>query len=221
MKDICCIISAGDVNTTYLLNKKSEYHFFIAADAGYEKAKNTGIIPELAVGDFDSISQPLSQYTSSASSSNSMSDYPKFIQFPIEKDFSDTHLAIEEGIKLGYTHFHVYGALGGDRFSHSLANIQTLLFMKKKNVSVTLIGMHETIYLLHKETLQLTPPMHSTFSIFSLSDLCTGVTIEGGKYPLRDATLTNDFPLGISNESLNSMISISVDDGFLLVILEQ
>ena len=144
-----------------------------------------------------------------------------FRRKPIEKDFSDTHLAIEEGIKLGYTHFHVYGPLGGDRFSHSLANIQTLLFMKKKNVSVTLIGMHETIYLLDKETLQLTPPLHSTFSIFSLSDLCTGVTIEGGKYPLRDATLTNDFPLGISNESLNSMISISVDDGFLLVILEQ
>lgn len=220
MKKICCIISAGDVNTTHLFNNKSKYHFFIAADGGFEKALDSRINPTLVVGDFDSLGQYHSEFILAPSSSNSMSEPPKFIQFPVEKDFSDTHLAIEEGIKLGYTCFYVYGALGGDRFSHSLANIQTLLTMKKKNISVTLIGMHETVYLLHKEILQLTPPLHSTFSIFSLSDLCTGVTIEGGKYLLKDATLTNDFPLGISNESLNAMISISVDDGFLLVILE-
>ena len=63
------------------------------------------------------------------------------ITFPIEKDYSDTHLALEEGFKQGYTNFDVYGALGGDRFSHSVANLQTLCAMKSKGVSVTLIGM--------------------------------------------------------------------------------
>lgn len=211
----CCIISAGDVNLTLLNEKKSEYDFFIAADAGYDKAIEAGIIPHLAVGDFDSISQSFPYETATQLASR-----PQFIRFPVDKDFSDTHLAIEEGMNQGYLHFDVYGALGGARFSHSLANIQTLCTMKQKGASVTLIGQKEKIVLLHNESLTLTQPMHSTFSVFSLSDVSTKVTVSGAKYPLDNATLANTFPLGLSNQSISESLRISVKDGFLLVILE-
>ena len=206
----CCIISAGDVNLALLEKKKEEYNFFIAADAGYEKAILANIIPNIVVGDFDSTSQP------PASNQDSM----QVIRFPIEKDYSDTHLAIEEGIKHGFTHFDVYGALGGDRFSHSVANLQTLCAMKSKGVSVTLIGMKESVFLLKNESLALHPPIGSTFSVFSLSDSATKVTIKGAKYSLENETLTNAFPLGVSNQSVADTIDISVKEGFLLVILE-
>lgn len=206
MKKICCIISAGDVNLSLLKEKKSNYDFFIAADLGFEKAKEAGIIPALLVGDFDSISH----FPSAV----------KKIQFPIEKDYSDTQLAIEEGIKLGFTSFHIYGALGGDRFSHSIANLQTLCLMKSKGVSVTLIGEKEMVYLIKNESLTLTPPIGSTFSVFSMSDKTTGVSITGAKYPLENAILTHLSPLGLSNQSVEQSVTIKTTDGYLLVILE-
>lgn len=212
----CCIISAGDVNLALLKKRKDEYSFFIAADAGFEKVILADIIPNIVVGDFDSISQfPIIDKPSTTSDT-----LPKVIQFPIEKDYSDTHLAIEEGIKQGFTHFDVYGALGGDRFSHSLANLQTLCTMKSKGISVTLIGMKESVYILKNETLTLSPPIGCNFSVFSLSDESKHVTINGAKYSLENATLTNLFPLGVSNQSTDKEIQISVKNGFLLVILE-
>lgn len=210
MKKICCIISAGDVNLPLLKEMKSEYDCFIAADMGYEKAKKAGITPSLLIGDFDSISQSIENLT----------DKIEIIKYPIEKDYSDTHLALEEGIKLGYTGFHIYGALGGDRFSHSLANLQTLCAMKSKGISVTLMGDKEQVYLLQNETLTLTPPIGSSFSVFSLSDEVSGVTLTGAKYPLKNATLTNVMPLGLSNQSVEDIVTITTKKGYLLVILE-
>lgn len=210
MEKICCIISAGDVNLPLLKEKKAEYDFFIAADLGYEKAKNAAIVPTLLIGDFDSLDQPTDNNT----------DSTQILQYPIEKDYSDTHLALEEGIRLGYTNFHIYGALGGDRFSHSIANLQTLCTMKSKGASVTLMGERERVYLLNNETLVLTPPIGSIFSVFSLSDTAAGITITGAKYPLENATLTNAMPLGLSNHSIGDTLTISVKEGYLLVILE-
>ena len=212
----CCIISAGDVNLTLLEKKKDTYDYFIAADAGYEKAIEANITPNLVVGDFDSFSQPPLIPTSNAEKNGA----PQFIRFPIEKDYSDTHLALEEGFKQGYTNFDVYGALGGDRFSHSMANLQTLCTMKSNGISVTLLGTKEEVFLLQNETLSLTPPIGSSFSVFSLSDRTKNVTLKGAKYPLENATLTNSFPLGVSNQTTDDTIDISVGDGFLLVILE-
>ena len=216
MKKTCCIISAGDVNLPLLKNRKKDYDFFIAADAGYEKATEAGIVPGLLVGDFDS----LSQYHSDVLFRSPKKEESVIVKFPPEKDYSDTHLAIEEGIKLGYSDFEIYGALGGDRFSHSLANIQTLCAMKQRNISVRLIGLKETLYLLENETLSLSPSKHASFSVFALSDNCREVTITGGKYPLKDAVLTNTFPLGVSNQSIDETISISVKEGYLLVVVE-
>lgn len=210
MEKICCIISAGDVNLPLLKEKKSEYDCFIAADYGYEKAKDAGITPAILVGDFDSISQ----------SSVNLTGETETVRYPIEKDYSDTHLALEEGIKLGYTAFHIYGALGGDRFSHCIANLQTLCTMKSKGISVILMGEKEQIYLLQNETLTLKVPIGSSFSVFSLSDATTGVSITGAKYPLENIILTNDMPLGLSNQSTEDIVTITSQEGYLLVILE-
>lgn len=217
MEKICCIISAGDVNLPLLKEKKSEYDYFIAADLGYEKAKDAGITANLLVGDFDSISQ----FPSGLLATQPSDLYTTQIkQFPIEKDYSDTQLAIEEGISLGYTRFHVYGALGGDRFSHSLANIQTMCGMKSKDIDVTLVGEKEMVYIVKDSSLTLSTQANSSFSVFSLTKISEGVFIEGAKYPLSNHTLTNTLPLGLSNSSTEDTITISVKKGILLVVTE-
>ncbi len=224
MKKICCIISAGDVNYPLLKEKKTEYDYFIAADQGYEKAKACNIQIDLLVGDFDSISQ--TEFSNCYHGQNqepkpSYSTSMQIKRFPIEKDYSDTHLAIEEGIALGYTCFHIYGALGGDRLSHTIANLQTMYGMQSKGIEIILMGTKEIVYMISNSSFILSLPKKTSFSLFALNNKATGVSIQGAKYTLENQTLTNDFPLGVSNESLESNIVVSVENGCLLLIVEQ
>ena len=56
-------------------------------------------------------------------------------------------------------------------------------------------------------------------SVFSMSDKSTGVSIKGTKYELEDAELTNDYPLGVSNEFVSKKAAVSVKNGCLMVIV--
>jgi len=55
-------------------------------------------------------------------------------------------------------------------------------------------------------------------SVFSARDKAVGVTLKGLKYPLDNATVTNDCPLGVSNEFTGDPAVISVADGTLIII---
>ena len=55
-------------------------------------------------------------------------------------------------------------------------------------------------------------------SVFSLSDISRGVTLKGLMYNMNCGTLTNDFPLGASNEFIiDEEAEITVEDGTLLI----
>ena len=71
---------------------------------------------DLIVGDFDSLCNIPANVN--------------IYKLPKEKDETDLFVAIEEGMKKGYTEFHIYGALGG-RIEHSIANIQILIWYLK------------------------------------------------------------------------------------------
>ena len=58
-------------------------------------------------------------------------------------------------------------------------------------------------------------------SVFSARDKAEGVTLKGLKYPLDNATLTNDYPLGVSNEFTGVPAVISVCEGTLIVIWDR
>ena len=60
----------------------------------------------------------------------------------------------------------------------------------------------------------------ATVSVFSLSEESRGVTLGGLYYPLRDAILRADTPLGVSNSALGEEATVSVKEGALLVMWE-
>lgn len=73
--------------------------FTIAADGGWLACRKTEVIPDLLLGDFDSLSaQP---------------DFPNILRVPVEKDDTDTMLAVKTGLERGETEFHIYGGMGG------------------------------------------------------------------------------------------------------------
>ena len=66
--------------------------FIIAADGGWLACRKAGITPDLLLGDFDSLStQP---------------DFPNILRVPVEKDDTDTMLAVKTGLERGETEFH-------------------------------------------------------------------------------------------------------------------
>lgn len=71
--------------------------FTIAADGGWLACRKTEVIPDLLLGDFDSLSaQP---------------DFPNILRVPVEKDDTDTMLAVKTGLERGETEFHIYGGM--------------------------------------------------------------------------------------------------------------
>ena len=55
-------------------------------------------------------------------------------------------------------------------------------------------------------------------SLFSLSDECEGICVRNAEYECSDITLTNRFPLGVSNKWTSGEAEISVKKGILLVL---
>ena len=58
-------------------------------------------------------------------------------------------------------------------------------------------------------------------SVFSHSDKCEGITIEGLKYTLDNATLYSYMPIGVSNEFIGEESRITVEEGTLLVVYKK
>ncbi|MBR2028609.1 MAG: thiamine diphosphokinase [Oscillospiraceae bacterium] len=178
--------------------------FIFCADGGYVHAQKQGVVPDVIVGDFDSSEQP--SYTSA-----------KVIKLPCEKDDTDTYYIARQIVAEGYTHAIFCGVTGG-RLDHTIANIQMLKFLEQNGVDATIIDKDTTINVITNRGVTLQPQNDRYFSIFSLDNECTGVSEKGGKYQISDVKITNDFPIGVSNEFKGEPVEISVKEGTLLII---
>ena len=201
MPKICHVVGAGDFSPSLL--HLTEGDLLIAADAGYDHLIRAGHKPHLYVGDGDSLGfTPVGTET---------------VVLPTVKDDTDIHAALKEGIARGYKHFRIYGALGGKRFSHSLANLQLLAFLAEKDCEGTLIDENYTVCYLTKG--KYTYDFSGGF--FSLFDF-TGkglISVEGAKYPLHRAALPPTLTLGTSNEGSEKTL-VEVHDGAFYLVRE-
>ena len=196
---ICYVVGAAPFARAFSPN---EDDLVIAADGGWKSLLNMGIRPHLVVGDFDSAEAP--------------DDIP-VLRYPIEKDDTDTALAIKEGVRRGYECFALYGCAGG-RADQTLANIQTLHHLAIEGFDGYLVDENTVSTVVANKALHFKPK--GKVSVFSLTNESLGVTIDGLYYPLRNARLTNDCPLGVSNEGNGQAASVSVKQGVLYVMWE-
>jgi thiamine pyrophosphokinase len=195
---MCYIVCALPQNHTLSPNPGD---LVIAADGGY--AHLNGIHADLVVGDFDSLG-----FVPAGES---------VVRHPAEKDDTDTMLAARIGIARGYHAFVLLGGVGG-RLDHTLANIQTLAFLRENGAHAALRGEEETITFLQDETLHFRAGMRGIVSVFSYGATAVGVYERGLAYALTDATLTDTNPLGVSNAFTGEIAEVSVRAGRLVVL---
>lgn len=195
---ICYIVCA--LPQTHLLQPKNG-DLVIAADGGY--AHLHGIHADLVVGDFDSLGY--------------IPEGETVVRHPAEKDDTDTMLAARIGLARGYRAFLLLGGVGG-RLDHTLANIQTLAFLRENGARAALLSERETITLIQNETLRFHAGLDGIVSVFSYGASAEGVYERGLAYALNDATLTDTNPLGVSNAFTGAVAEVSVRAGRLVVL---
>ena len=122
-------------------------------------------------------------------------------------------------VEKGYTRFTIYGGLGG-RLSHSVANIQSLLYLKEQGLYGELVGDGSRVFLVKDENTILPLQKQGYISVFSFSEKSEGVTLKNMKYEIENVELTNSFPIGVSNEFIGKQAEISVRKGTLLIVIE-
>lgn len=202
--NICYIIGAGECAPMDF--DPGETDLLIAADGGYRAVCDAGMRPDLIVGDFDSL--------------GSVPTDAPVVRCPVEKDDTDTMIAIKEGLARGYQRFQIYGGLGG-RLDHTIANLHALAYLADHGARGRLVGVREYVDILPAGTSTVYHEGRGVISIFAWGGNATGVTLTGLHYPLHDATLTPNFPLGVSNDFTGLPARVSVRTGKLIVIINR
>ena len=137
---------------------------------------------------------------------------------PVEKDDTDTMLALREGLRRGCDTFYLYGTTGGARLDHTLANLQSLAFLLRHGARGYLYDQNFVYTAIENETLTLAREVDwGIVSLFSMGDRAEHITLEGLQYPLTDGTIDCGFPLGVSNHIVAPTARITVGCGPLLV----
>jgi len=180
----------------------------IAADGGTRNALSIGVLPQIVIGDLDSLSQPDRLQLEQAQA--------QFLVYSTRKDYTDLELAIRHALERGATEIVIASALGG-RWDQSLANILLLTLPELKNVRARIIDHHESISVI-RDRAEIAGQVGDTLSLIALRGDARGVSIEGCEYPLNDAVLPFGATLGISNVLIEPVATITVKDGIVLAI---
>ena len=171
----------------------------IAADRGLIYCEEQGIVPDIIIGDFDSLGY--------------VPKGRKVVTVPCEKDDTDTMLAVKTAVSEGCDEICIYCGMGG-RISHTLANIQTLVYAVHNGADAVLCG--------DGTKLRILPGYgeyehNGYFSLFALSDTAR-VDIKAAKYS-GIFTLERSFPLGVSNQAQGRFL-VRVLHGEVLMVTE-
>lgn len=204
MSKICYIVGAGE---NYGLDfSVQDGDVVIAADGGYTALVQAGIKPDVAIGDFDSL--------------GAAPEMDQVITLPTVKDVTDTWAAIDWALGKGYEEFHLYGCTGG-RIEHTFANIQTAADLAQKGMRCLIFGENQIISALANGNRTFPSRYSGYLSVFAFTDICRNVTLQGLKYELENAELTNRFPLGVSNEFIGRSAVVSVGQGIAILVYDR
>lgn len=191
------IICGGDVGG-YIKDYVKKGDLVICADSGYDRAKKYGIIPDVVLGDMDSVAG---------------GDYPvDAIVYPTRKDFTDSELAVMYAIDHGYKSALLFGMIG-TRMDHSLANLTLLQRFEEGAI----INANNEIYFV-RNSITLAGKPGDTISIIPYPGDAGGVTTKGLDYPLFKGKIPAGTTLGISNVMTENECTITLEEGTAFVI---
>lgn len=193
------------INNTVNIGKDD---IVICADNSFKKALAENVKIDLIMGDFDTGERV------------AFPENVEVMQYPSEKDDTDTMLCVKEAARRGILEIVIVGGLSG-RLDHTFANIQTLAYGVEHELDITIFDGENEAFMLRPGKYDISKKEGFSLSVFSYSEKAEGICESGVKYPTDNVELTNSFPLGVSNEILSPSAEISFTKGLLLIILSK
>ncbi len=205
MYDKCVIVGSAPCKNAEYIRKVSEDRFVICTDGGIKNALRAGVVPDLAIGDFDS------------SDFAAVGDVDTMV-LPCEKDVSDMQAAVMHALSKGMKDIALVSCTNG-RADHYLANIAMLELVYEEGGVAVIYDEQNKIFLHPTGALSVNSCGYKYLSVIALDREVGPVTISGMKYPLKDAILTRINPLAISNEVISEDACVELCEGRALIIL--
>lgn len=205
------ILNGEKVNSTTILKLKDESDFILSADGGTDYCIELGIIPDLVIGDLDSISPKTLDILKKK-------EVPINV-FPIKKDKTDSQLSIEYLMDKGAEEITIIGAIGS-RIDHTLANILLLKTIKDKGIKGKIVHNNNIIYIIDDELI-LDKKNGYFVSIIPIESKGVLVSLKGFEYNLSKVKIDFASTLGVSNFVIDEKGYIKVHEGECLVVVSK
>lgn len=195
------IYTGGAIAEQNISERPGAEDLVIAADSGYHNAQKMGIVPNLLLGDLDSLRK-----------NEKIPDEVEILQVPAEKDDTDTQLAVKVALERGATALVLIGGLDG-RLDHTLSNLAILEDLSTKHIPALMTNGQNRVRFIRDNGLILLRDGFRYFSILAADPVVKGVTVDGCKYPLKKAKLTRTNQYAVSNEIMGNCALIEIRKG--------
>jgi len=210
MDKIVYIITGG-ILTTDLIKSIKPNNIIIGVDKAVQTLLERNIIPDYMIGDFDSIDPIFFDKIKQEYSE-------KIKKSPAVKDETDTELALRTAISLNPSQIVILGAIG-TRLDHVIANIHLLIQSEQQNIKTVIEGTSNRVtIILPGQTKKIRKSLFKYVSMLPFTGEVTGVYLKGFKYSLENSILKPGYPVGVSNEIIEEVGTISIKKGILLII---
>ncbi len=209
------IICNGDIKDyDFYKAYKEQPDIVICADGGAKHLEGLELMPDILLGDMDSIGESLlkkyENYTDKKIEIN---------RYPSNKDKTDTQIAIEKAIMSGCDEIIIIGGLGS-RFDHSYTNVTMLSSIMDSGIRGKIINENNEIYVMDG-LMNFIAPKGQIISLIPISDIVTGITTLGLEYTLRKASIKYGSSYGVSNVFAIEEVKITIESGVLMVVLSK
>lgn len=203
------IFTGGAIRPELIRERPRGDDLTIAADGGFRNAELLGVSVSHLVGDFDSFGE--------GEPEESVPRSTEIIRVPKEKDATDTQLAIAIALEKGADEILLVGGLSG-RIDHTLSSLSILESLDKSHVHAVMTDGQNRVRFIRSTSYLIARTEYRYLSLIAVDETVKGVTLEGCKYPLRNARLERGFQYAVSNELTGNCALISVKKGGVYVI---
>ena len=182
--------------------------FLIAVDGGLGHITSLGLMPDLIIGDMDSVDkEKLDHYRTKN---------VKIEKHPVDKVQNDLELAIQAAVKMNPQKIWIVAALG-KRIDQTLANIFLLTREDLIDIDTHLVDGKRDVFLIRKQA-NINGKTGQRVSLIPIHGPVKGIRTEGLQFPLENETLFPDQTRGISNRLIKDTARITIENGLLLCI---
>ncbi len=202
------IYTGGKVYDEYVLESPEKEDLVISADAGLLTARRMKLEPQVVLGDFDTLGEP------------DVGQETECIRLPAEKNVTDTQYAVELAVKRGATELVIVGGLEG-RLDHTLsllAILEELWEKRERRVHALITNGKNRVRFFRDSGVLLPKSQYRYFSLIAADERVKGITLDGCRYPLKNAQLRRTLQWAVSNEIEGNCALVEVKRGGVFVI---